>query len=97
MYHSVSNDLPSNPQESCAITPCLDMTNLHFYRLTVSRDAPQDVVSSVHTFGAQLRIDFANPTKYLRFECCLASVVSNSSTPCLGLGTSLPIKLSDVR
>jgi suppressor of ftsI len=38
------NDLPAKPQESCAITPCLDMTNLHFHGLTVSPDAPQDDV-----------------------------------------------------
>ena len=38
------NDLPAKPQESCAITPCMDMTNLHFHGLTVSPDAPQDDV-----------------------------------------------------
>jgi suppressor of ftsI len=38
------NDLPAKPQESCAITPCVDMTNLHFHGLTVSPDAPQDDV-----------------------------------------------------
>src|SRR6266705_4928521 len=38
------NDLPSKPKESCAITPCMDMTNLHFHGLTVSPDAPQDDV-----------------------------------------------------
>src|ERR1700747_3604348 len=38
------NDLPVNPKESCAITPCMDMTNLHFHGLTVSPDAPQDDV-----------------------------------------------------
>ena len=38
------NDLPTKPQESCAITPCTDMTNLHFHGLTVSPDAPQDDV-----------------------------------------------------
>jgi suppressor of ftsI len=36
------NDLPTNPQESCAILPCMDMTNLHFHGFTVSPDAPQD-------------------------------------------------------
>jgi len=39
-----SNDLPTKPQESCAITPCMDMTNLHFHGLEVSPDAPQDDV-----------------------------------------------------
>ncbi len=38
------NDLPAKAQESCAITPCMDMTNLHFHGLTVSPDAPQDDV-----------------------------------------------------
>src|SRR5258708_27811771 len=38
------NDLPAKPQESCAITPCMDMTNLHFHGLTVSPDSPQDDV-----------------------------------------------------
>src|SRR6266436_6608403 len=38
------NDLPAKPQETCAITPCMDMTNLHFHGLTVSPDAPQDDV-----------------------------------------------------
>ena len=38
------NNLPAKPQESCAITPCMDMTNLHFHGLTVSPDAPQDDV-----------------------------------------------------
>src|SRR6201998_1165094 len=38
------NDLPAKPKESCAITPCMDMTNLHFHGLTVSPDAPQDDV-----------------------------------------------------
>jgi len=38
------NGLPARPSESCAITPCMDMTNLHFHGLTVSPDAPQDDV-----------------------------------------------------
>jgi suppressor of ftsI len=38
------NDLPAKPKESCAITPCMDMTNLHFHGLTVSPDSPQDDV-----------------------------------------------------
>src|SRR5216684_4696868 len=38
------NDLPAEPKESCAITPCMDMTNLHFHGLEVSPDAPQDDV-----------------------------------------------------
>ena len=38
------NDLPAESKESCAITPCMDMTNLHFHGLEVSPDAPQDDV-----------------------------------------------------
>jgi len=38
------NELPAKPQESCAIPPCMDMTNMHFHGLTVSPDAPQDDV-----------------------------------------------------
>ena len=38
------NDLPAKPTESCATTPCMDMTNLHFHGLEVSPDAPQDDV-----------------------------------------------------
>src|SRR6202158_4370629 len=38
------NDLPSKPQEKCLITPCMDMTNLHFHGMTVSPEAPQDDV-----------------------------------------------------
>jgi FtsP/CotA-like multicopper oxidase with cupredoxin domain len=38
------NDLPTKAKENCAITPCMDMTNLHFHGLTVSPEAPQDDV-----------------------------------------------------
>ena len=38
------NDLPSRSSESCAVNPCMDMTNLHFHGLTVSPEAPQDDV-----------------------------------------------------
>jgi suppressor of ftsI len=39
-----TNDLPVKPLESCAIAPCMDMTNLHFHGLMVSPGAPQDDV-----------------------------------------------------
>src|SRR5258707_138663 len=39
-----SNELPIRSVESCAVNPCMDMTNLHFHGLTVSPDAPQDDV-----------------------------------------------------
>ena len=38
------NDLPAKAKETCAISPCMDMTNLHFHGLAVSPDAPQDDV-----------------------------------------------------
>src|SRR5580698_8301991 len=38
------NDLPLKSSETCAVNPCMDMTNLHFHGLTVSPDAPQDDV-----------------------------------------------------
>jgi FtsP/CotA-like multicopper oxidase with cupredoxin domain len=47
------NDLPAKPQESCAITPCMDMTNLHFHGLTVSPDAPQDDVLDMMAMPGQ--------------------------------------------
>src|SRR5246127_2379186 len=47
------NDLPANPRESCAITPCMDMTNLHFHGLTVSPDPPQDDVLNMMAMPGQ--------------------------------------------
>src|SRR5580693_1049951 len=38
------NDLPAKSPETCAVSPCMDMTNLHFHGLTVSPNAPQDDV-----------------------------------------------------
>ncbi len=50
------NDLPTKPPESCAITPCMDMTNLHFHGLAVSPDAPQDDVLTMMAMpGKSLR------------------------------------------
>lgn len=50
------NDLPALPHESCAITPCMDMTNLNFHGLTVSPDAPQgDVLGMMAMPGQSLR------------------------------------------
>jgi FtsP/CotA-like multicopper oxidase with cupredoxin domain len=47
------NDLPVKPHESCAITPCMDMTNLHFHGLQVSPDAPQDDVLNMMAMPGQ--------------------------------------------
>jgi len=38
------NDLPVHSKESCAISPCRNMTNLHFHGLEVSPQSPQDDV-----------------------------------------------------
>src|ERR1700693_1086796 len=38
------NDLPIHPKETCAISPCMDMTNLHFHGLEISPLNPQDDV-----------------------------------------------------
>jgi suppressor of ftsI len=47
------NDLPTKAKDSCAITPCMDMTNLHFHGLTVSPDAPQDDVLDMMAMPGQ--------------------------------------------
>jgi FtsP/CotA-like multicopper oxidase with cupredoxin domain len=38
------NNLPAKSAETCAVNPCMNMTNLHFHGLTVSPKAPQDDV-----------------------------------------------------
>ncbi len=38
------NDLPPKSSETCAVNPCMNMTNLHFHGRSVSPDAPQDDV-----------------------------------------------------
>ena len=38
------NDLPVHATESCAISPCKNMTNLHFHGLEISPQSPQDNV-----------------------------------------------------
>jgi len=47
------NDLPNKAKESCAITPCTNMTNLHFHGLTVSPDSPQDDVLDMMAMPGQ--------------------------------------------
>ena len=39
-----TNRLPLKSAETCAMNPCMDMTNLHFHGLAVSPHAPQDDV-----------------------------------------------------
>ncbi len=55
---SYINDLPTKPQESCFINPCMDMTNVHFHGLTVSPDAPQDDVLTMMAAPGQ-SLDYA--------------------------------------
>src|SRR6201982_2113927 len=59
------NDLPAKASESCAITPCMDMTNLHFHGLTVSPDAPQDDVLTMMAMpGKSLHYTVQIPTNH---------------------------------
>jgi len=48
------NDLPAKSPETCAVTPCMDMTNLHFHGLTVSPNAPQDDVLGMLAMPGQV-------------------------------------------
>ena len=52
------NNLPPRSAETCAVNPCMDMTNLHFHGLTVSPNAPQDDVLSM----------LAKPGQVLRYS-----------------------------
>ncbi len=48
------NDLPAKSPETCAVNPCMDMTNLHFHGFTVSPDAPQDDVLGMLAMPGQV-------------------------------------------
>jgi len=48
------NDLPLRAPTSCAINPCMDMTNLHFHGLTVSPNSPQDDVLTMMALPGQV-------------------------------------------
>ena len=48
------NDLPPKSSETCAVNPCVNMTNLHFHGLTVSPDAPQDDVLGMLAMPGQV-------------------------------------------
>jgi suppressor of ftsI len=48
------NDLPTKSQETCAVNPCMDMTNLHFHGMTVSPNAPQDDVLGMLAMPGQV-------------------------------------------
>src|SRR5256885_6489704 len=61
------NDLPVKSPETCAVNPCMDMTNLHFHGLTVSPDAPQDdVLSMLATPGQVLHYSVEIPRNHPR-------------------------------
>ena len=47
------NDLPKQAKGSCAISPCMDMTNLHFHGLQISPNAPQDDVLTMMAMPGQ--------------------------------------------
>jgi suppressor of ftsI len=48
------NDLPSKPPETCAVNPCMDMTNLHFHGFIVSPNSPQDDVLGMLAMPGQV-------------------------------------------
>jgi FtsP/CotA-like multicopper oxidase with cupredoxin domain len=48
------NDFPPKSSETCAVNPCMNMTNLHFHGLTVSPDAPQDDVLGMLAMPGQI-------------------------------------------
>ena len=41
------NDLPAKSSETCAVNPCMDMTNLHFHGLTVSPDTKRTLTTTL--------------------------------------------------
>jgi FtsP/CotA-like multicopper oxidase with cupredoxin domain len=48
------NDLPAKSGETCAVNPCMNMTNLHFHGLAVSPNAPQDDVLGMLAMPGQV-------------------------------------------
>src|SRR6266849_102810 len=48
------NDLPAKSPETCAVNPCMDMTNLQFHGFTVSPNAPQDDVLGMLAMPGQV-------------------------------------------
>jgi FtsP/CotA-like multicopper oxidase with cupredoxin domain len=48
------NDLPLKSSETCAVNPCMNMTNLHFHGMTVSPRAPQDDVIGMLAMPGQV-------------------------------------------
>src|SRR3989475_1131536 len=48
------NDLPAKSSETCAVNPCMNMTNLHFHGLTISPNSPQDDVLGMVAMPGQV-------------------------------------------
>ncbi len=48
------NNLPAKSSETCAVNPCMNMTNLHFHGLTVSPNSPQDDVLGMMAMPGQV-------------------------------------------
>jgi FtsP/CotA-like multicopper oxidase with cupredoxin domain len=48
------NDLPAKSSETCAVNPCMNMTNLHFHGLTISPNTPQDDVLGMLAMPGQV-------------------------------------------
>jgi len=59
------NNLPAKSAETCAVNPCMNMTNLHFHGLTVSPNAPQDdVLGMIAMPGQVLHYSVEIPRKH---------------------------------
>ena len=54
------NDLPAKAKGSCAVSPCMNMTNLHFHGFQVSPNAPQDDVLTMMAMPGQ-SLDYTIP------------------------------------
>ena len=48
------NDLPPQSSQTCAVNPCMNMTNLHFHGLMVSPNTPQDDVIGMLAMPGQV-------------------------------------------
>jgi FtsP/CotA-like multicopper oxidase with cupredoxin domain len=59
------NDLPAKSSETCAVNPCMNMTNLHFHGLAVSPNSPQDdVIGMMAMPGQVLRYSLEIPRNH---------------------------------
>lgn len=59
------NDLPVKSAETCAVNPCMNMTNLHFHGLIVSPKSPQDdVLGMIAKPGQELKYQVEIPVDH---------------------------------